>query len=188
MHFHERMNFQDARLPKSPNLNVSTDQARQPARTGSNHVLAWSSLQWSKRSCSLENQYPHLEGVDLVYTAFSSAWLSCAVDGDWVTHSTPYGCAPYVLRIFRPAGRLFTGPRPPTTLAECVLAAVIRPPLLFLPYRFFCLLVCLMSRFRLRSSCPHGAGIVMVLASIVTAPIRASALPSSVAPVASEMD
>ena len=36
-----------------------------------------------------------------------------------------------VLMIFRPAGRFFTGPRPPAVLAARVLAAVIRPPLLF---------------------------------------------------------
>src|SRR5688572_13286392 len=39
--------------------------------------------------------------------------------------------APYVLMIFRPARRFLTGPRPPVILAARVLAAVIRPPLLF---------------------------------------------------------
>ncbi len=35
---------------------------------------------------------------------------------------------------------------------------------------------------------PYGAGAVMVLVSNVTAPIRANALPSSVAPVSSVID
>ena len=91
--------------------------------------------------------------------------------------------------IFRPAGRFFTGPRPPVALAARVLAAVIRPPLLFFAISIFLFWFVLVDEWiSIEFHMPYGAGMVMVFASIVTAPIRASALPSRVAPVPSEMD
>ncbi len=53
-----------------------------------------------------------------------------------------------MLIIFRPAVRFLTGPRPPADLAARFLAAVIRPPLLFLailnhPFHLFRGIICL---------------------------------------------
>jgi hypothetical protein len=83
----------------------------------------------------------------------------------------------------RPAGRFFTIPFPPDPFAARLLAAVIRPPLLFFDIWFLSFFV---SYFAI--TCFYGTGMVIVLASIVTAPIRASALPSNVAPVFNVID
>jgi hypothetical protein len=85
--------------------------------------------------------------------------------------------------ILLPVLRPLTGPRPPGDFAARLFVTVILPPLLFFamffsPLRLFFFLSIVIT--------PHG--LVTVLASSVTAAIRASALPFSVAPVAKEMD
>ena len=87
-----------------------------------------------------------------------------------------------MLIILLPAGRFFTIPFPPGPLAARVLAAVIRPPLLFFAIMNFFLFV------ELFTDPAYGAGMVMILESKVTAAIRVNARPFSVAPVVNVMD
>ena len=87
----------------------------------------------------------------------------------------------YVLMIRLPAVRLRIGPRPPGDLAARLLAAVMRPPLLFFAIVFnsaFCIHL-------LSLSFVVHAGTTMTFASRLTAAMRASALPYIVAPVPS---
>jgi len=66
--------------------------------------------------------------------------------------------------ILRPAGRFLTILFPPALFAARFLAAVIRPPLLFLPYDFLLVDVW----FSIELPCPYGT--VTVLDWTVTAP------------------
>ena len=95
-------------------------EVRQLVAEGSANKQAAAELGISIKTVEKHRQHRHPDWADEKKAVTRRPWDDSA-----------RGSRRYVFMMFRPAGRLLTGPLPPGVLAARFLAAVIRPPLLF---------------------------------------------------------